>query len=455
MGVGLYLRISDDQAGQGLGVARQEEDSRKLAALRGWEVGGVYTDQDVSAYKRKPRPQFEQALSDLESGVIDGLVVYDCDRLARRPVDLERLIDLYENKPLKFATVTQEIDLSTTDGRFIARLMVNFANKSSADTGRRVKRAHLQLAMNGVPVGGSRPFGWNDDKKTLHPIEADLIRTAVALILNGEGIHTVCRLWNGQGITTPKGNQWVHQVLKQVLLSPRLAGYRVYQKQAARDTNGLVKGQHEPILDVETWETLRAFLTDPKRGTTRPGGRKYLLSGLSYCGNCASKLRGNWHNGIGKHYYVCPSTTDGGCGKTRVDGKLVDELVSRIVIGYLSDRVIEKDAKPWPKELELREVSDRITQLMKAFGEGSMKAELVFPTVNKLQAQVDELREEQAAWLREQMHVVKPPSNVEQSWPDMPMSQKQALVGSLLEVVVAPAAVRGRFNPERVSVLWK
>jgi len=46
----IYARISADVEGTGLGVARQVEDCRTLAADRGWTVGAEYVDNDVSAY---------------------------------------------------------------------------------------------------------------------------------------------------------------------------------------------------------------------------------------------------------------------------------------------------------------------------------------------------------------------------------------------------------------------
>ena len=42
MGAGVYVRISDDREGLGVGVARQEKDCRKLAEERGWQVTEVY-----------------------------------------------------------------------------------------------------------------------------------------------------------------------------------------------------------------------------------------------------------------------------------------------------------------------------------------------------------------------------------------------------------------------------
>ncbi|WP_196761199.1 recombinase family protein, partial [Mycobacterium avium] len=71
VGVGsaaIYARISSDAEGTGLGVARQLEDCRRLAADRGWPVGAEYVDNDVSAFSGKLRQQYARMLADLESG---------------------------------------------------------------------------------------------------------------------------------------------------------------------------------------------------------------------------------------------------------------------------------------------------------------------------------------------------------------------------------------------------
>lgn len=61
-------RISSDQDGTALGVARQLEDCRKLAASLGWVVGEEYVDNDLSAYSGKPRPEYQRMLLDLADG---------------------------------------------------------------------------------------------------------------------------------------------------------------------------------------------------------------------------------------------------------------------------------------------------------------------------------------------------------------------------------------------------
>src|SRR3954451_4788181 len=91
--VAIYARISSDSEGTGLGVARQVEDCRRLAASLGWTVAEEYIDNDLSAYDaRKVRPAYQRMLADLRDGLRDGVLVYHVDRLTRRPLELEEFI---------------------------------------------------------------------------------------------------------------------------------------------------------------------------------------------------------------------------------------------------------------------------------------------------------------------------------------------------------------------------
>jgi DNA invertase Pin-like site-specific DNA recombinase len=56
-------------------VEPQEEDCRALCARHGWDVAHVYVDNDVSAYSRKARPQWQQMLADIHAGRIGAIVL--------------------------------------------------------------------------------------------------------------------------------------------------------------------------------------------------------------------------------------------------------------------------------------------------------------------------------------------------------------------------------------------
>src|SRR5690606_35447771 len=101
---GIYARISKDD-GSALGVGRQIEDCTAEAERRGWTVVDQYVDNNVSASKSKPRPEYTRLLDDVEQGRIDAVVVWDVDRLTRKPAELETFIDLADRHGLALASV--------------------------------------------------------------------------------------------------------------------------------------------------------------------------------------------------------------------------------------------------------------------------------------------------------------------------------------------------------------
>ncbi len=50
-----YLRISLDQTGEGLAIARQREKCAKIIAQRGWKAVGEYSDNSISASDARKR----------------------------------------------------------------------------------------------------------------------------------------------------------------------------------------------------------------------------------------------------------------------------------------------------------------------------------------------------------------------------------------------------------------
>jgi site-specific DNA recombinase len=142
------LRLSEK------GITRQKEDILALADKLGVRITRWYEENDTTAFKKKRirlpngrsvwrviRPEFRQMLEDYEDGAIEGVIFYDIDRLARQPRDLEDLIDLAGHYKRPVATVTGEIDLRTSNGRAMARVLVAMASKSSEDTSRRVRES--------------------------------------------------------------------------------------------------------------------------------------------------------------------------------------------------------------------------------------------------------------------------------------------------------------------------
>ena len=170
----IYCRISKEdreEGRRGLGLKRQEQDCRKLAADKGWPIpsSAVFIDDDVSAYQPGKRPEYARLLEAIKAGDVDALVVYDLDRLHRHPLELEQFFVIADAAGLtELASVSGAYDLATNDGRLMARMLGAVAKKASDDSARRIRRKHEEIAQAGRPAGGgTRPFGYAADQITI------------------------------------------------------------------------------------------------------------------------------------------------------------------------------------------------------------------------------------------------------------------------------------------------
>ena len=165
----------------------------------------------------------------------------------------------------------------------VARIMGAVDRAEVEKKSARQKLANKQRAKNGKPWV-QRSFGY--DGNAIVPAEAAAIRKACRALLNGATLWSIAKEWNAKGITTVKGYQWEGSKVRQVLLRPRNAGLQIYDGEILDG----VEAAWKPIVDRDTWEAVRKTLADPKRFTGRSMGRKHLLSGIAYCGECERRM---------------------------------------------------------------------------------------------------------------------------------------------------------------------
>ncbi len=189
---GVYVRISSDPDGTALGVERQKADCKDLVADKGWLVAGVYEDNDVSATRGKPRPAYQRLLADIRSQKIDAVVVWDLDRLHRRPVELEEFLDLAKAHSLSLASVGGDADLGTEQGVLIAGIKAQVGRYEAKQISRRVRRKQEELRAAGKPFsGGRRPYGYDKTRSQVVPAEAAVIREVASRLIAGATLGSI------------------------------------------------------------------------------------------------------------------------------------------------------------------------------------------------------------------------------------------------------------------------
>jgi DNA invertase Pin-like site-specific DNA recombinase len=166
--------ISRDIDREGLGVDRQEQACRELAARQGWWVVQVYIDNDRSAYQRTPRREYLQMRADLAGGTASRVLVWHTDRLHRRNAELESWIGEIAEPygVIVYSVQAGPTDLATPSGQMVARQLGAVAQYESAIKAERLRAKMEQKADNGEWLGGPVPFGWRSPSSGSPPAPA-------------------------------------------------------------------------------------------------------------------------------------------------------------------------------------------------------------------------------------------------------------------------------------------
>ncbi len=475
-GAAIYCRISLDAGGEGLGVKRQQELCEKLAGEKGWLVSEIYVDNDKSAYSGKPRPAYERMLADLEAGRRDAVICVDLDRLTRRPVELESFMDLADARGIALANVSGDCDLSSSDGRFRARIMGAVARQESEKKGERVAREAEQAAQRGLLRSSRRPFGYeapgigaNGQEREwvparspirIRPEEAALIREAAKRVLAGETVPSVCRDWNVRGIPAvhnPHG--WAATSLVNILRSPRIAGLREHKGEVVGDGTNW-----EPIIDRETFESLQARIRRVAR-VGRPS--THLLSGIARCGypGCGRPLWTSWRKDGEKRVerYACikrPGST--GCGRCTVTAAPLDAIVRDGVIDRLTSRqfaqALERGAKRDDEQAvasrELAAAEERLEELAADFAAGTISRREWMAARDKVSeriAKASRMLDRHRGILAD---LPRGEKALREAWEVASIEWKRELIRSVVDhVLIKPGKPTPRFDATRVDIV--
>mgnify|MGYP005811970293 CR=1 FL=1 len=461
----IYARISADAEGKSLGVQRQLEDCRKLAADRGWPVGREYVDNDVSAFSGKPHAQYARMLADLESGARDAVIVYNLDRLHRRPAELEDFVSLCERVGVsQVATVTADIDLGNDDGLFMARIFAAFAAKEYGRKSARIRRKMLQNAERGLPHGSARPFGYEDDKITLRADEAAVVREMVDRYLAGQSLLSLTVWLNESGIAPAVAKSWQTSAVRQILCSGRIAGLREHQ--------GQVIGAAVWPAIITPAERDRVLARVAARAVTKTrAARTYLLSGMLRCGRCGNRLYSQARHVNPDHRvrrYVCLSGPDhGGCGRLTVVAEPVEALLTDAVLARLDSPRLAKalagksspDADVAALATAVEADQARLDELAGLYADGSVSAREWIAARDPITARIAKARREiaDATDTSAVYELAGTGGALRGQWDELELGRQQAIIKAVLDhAVIAPGSPGARsLDINRVQPQWR
>jgi DNA invertase Pin-like site-specific DNA recombinase len=238
MQVALYARVSSGSDEQANALEQQQARlERKAAEL---DPGGTprwYVD--IASGTKDERPELARLLADCSAGVVSAVVVTRVDRLSRSSSHGAQLLRYFgaETTPNLIA-LDDSLDLTTTGGRFMARLLINWGEAESERLAERVRHGAAHRRSKLAPLGKKAPFGYRFTKDRLSfepdPEQWPVAEELVSHFLEHRNLTATLNFSIRQHGVTWGSNY----SLRRWLSHPSLMGARVYG-------SGSVKTDHE------------------------------------------------------------------------------------------------------------------------------------------------------------------------------------------------------------------
>ena len=349
--VRILLRVSSDQQLEADGDLKVQRNLvfDYIGKKEDWCFDGKeYFEGGVSGYKNsiEERDALQEAYKDAKNKEYDILVVYKDDRIGRRMWEIGAYIMALKSLGVDVYTVKDGcISPETNDimGQMMLALRYGNAQKSSSDTGMRVKDTAQKLVAGGKFMGGKAPYGYrleNSGEVSKHgrllkklmvcPNEAEIVKHIYHLSLNMEfGSVKIAKILNENETyrqLSPNRENWQGGTITSILTNPVYSG-RVAYKRRER-INGAYRTldskdwiiANEPnetirIIDDNTWNRVqekRALRADrytkklenqDVKVISRNDGMLPLID-ILHCGYCGCKMV----NGSKYNYWTIKDT---------------------------------------------------------------------------------------------------------------------------------------------------
>lgn len=284
-----------------------------------------YYQEVVSGDTIQDRPQMQQLLRDVESGMWDGVLVVEVERLARGNTrDQGQVADAFKYSNTRIITPLKTYDPNNEFDEEYFEFGLYMSRREYKTINRRLQRGRAASLMEGKFIGSTAPYGWVKVKiphqkgYTLEPdpvtssILQDMYEWADTGVLEADGNYhrlgpeAIARRLDSLGIAPPTGKKWSKASVADILANETNCGYVFFGKhkcvkssvdgqiETHRVTNPdylRAKGLHPALIPEDRFKRVNS----PRRSNNWnavPMNRvlQNPLSGIVYCKKCGRMM---------------------------------------------------------------------------------------------------------------------------------------------------------------------
>ena len=347
----IYARVSTvRQADDGLPIESQIDRCEDKARALGARVVKRFVDGGISG-RRESRPEFQAAIEWCETYGPDYLITWSTSRFTRDRGHAYLYKQKLRRAGVEIAYCSVDINPNEDSGMLLEGVFELLDEWQSNQTSKDTSRSMIRNAKRGYWNGAKPPFGYQtvaaaDDprRKRLQPNPAEswIAQRIFSLRADGIGSRRIAQQLNDQNVLR-RGQPWRPNAVQQLLANRACIGQIVFGRKDGRtgarkpESEWIIIDSHEPIIDRDTWDSVRSAVDDAAVGKTSRGGAprsQHVFTGLLRCGHCGGAM--HIENARGRsatyNYYRCRNAQlKDGCDTPRVPAGDLDDWLLAVV----------------------------------------------------------------------------------------------------------------------------
>ncbi|MDO8615709.1 MAG: recombinase family protein [Dehalococcoidia bacterium] len=292
-------------------LADQSEAFLEFCRLNGYEAAATFFDSKAEG----DRPGFRQMMEFVRQQAPHGFLMVVVPDLSSLSAALTEAARRY----FQLASLGVPI-VSIDTGEDISSYLLNAWTKyrANGNLGDRVKAAMRRKAVKGEALGRP-PYGYRvgpNRRLVIVAEEGSIVRYIFRLYLKDDlGIRRIARRLNEESLRTRRDGLWSMVTVRDILRNRAYVG--TYSRFGVR-----VPASHAPLISQEDFQRVQERLDQRRPAAQTRQLTPFLLSGITYCGDCGNKMIGvtrrqKWQrrgDGVMRtaqyRYYQCESRTN-------------------------------------------------------------------------------------------------------------------------------------------------
>lgn len=296
-------------------LKQHEKLLRDRAKQLGIKIRHFYREV-VSGESIQDRPEIQKVLAEVETGVPDGILVVEVERLTRGDAkDQGTVAQTFKYTNTKIITLNKIYDPNSEEDEEYFEFGLFMSRREYKTINRRMQRGRIANVLEGKYCASEPPLGYKKVRvkygkgHTLEPIpeEAEIVKEMFQKRADGMGHDIICNWLNTLDIKPKKSDVWTPSTVKGILSNPIYIGKIRWnsnkqqkilvngqiikkRKKGSKDDIILVEGLHPAIIEEKLFNIVQGV--QPNKASTKHSTElQNPLATLIKCADCGRSMQ--------------------------------------------------------------------------------------------------------------------------------------------------------------------